>query len=278
MAKVRRVRQAEPNDRPASLTLDLFAPGMTLLHRAGLGGLACTLRFVERAHDSGQLRAEELPGGPWREGPPWEVTSRAVRLDFGEPSHASEYLNRLFTTAFRIADHLIDLPGQYETRPALAVRAELQAGLLLTFLQHGRVRDLASQANTMEYDAQGDGRTLIRTGYRECSWYKHQNGGDDLADQHGLARGTVEVVGPLNPGAVVRHNAFASVTKIEETADRLICLYFALVGCLTLAVNRGVGVLLVPEVNDLVRFCRVRPFLTPTTARQCRVTSGVSNK
>src|SRR3972149_1327597 len=118
-------------------------------------------------------------GAPGRvgAGPPWEAPSPSVRLDFGEPSHASEYLNRLFTAAFRIADHLVDLPGQYETRPALAVRAELQAGLLLTFLQHGRVRDLASQANTMEYDGQGDGRTLLRTGDRGGSWYKHQKGG-----------------------------------------------------------------------------------------------------
>lgn len=263
-------------DRPATLTLDLFAPGMTLLHRAGLGGLACTLRYIERAYASGQLRGKDLPGGPWRDGPPWEVTHRTVRLDFGDPSSAREYLTKLFATAFRITDDLIDLPGQYETLPALAVRAELQAGLTLTFLQHGRVRTLAKQPSTVEYDLDEEGTTpnLIRTEYRECNWYKHQDGGKVLADQYGLVPDSIEVIGPLSPGAVVRHNAFPADTKIEEAADRVTCLYFALVGCLALPVNRGVGVLLIPEVNDLHQFCLVRPFLTPTSARDCRIASA----
>lgn len=276
MAEVKRARKLRPTraGRPASLTLDLFAPGMTLIHRAGLGGLACTLRYVERAYSSGQLRSKDLPAGPWRDGPPWEVMPHAVRLDFGEPPRAGEYLTRLFAVAFRITDHLIDLPGQYETRPSLAVRAELQAGLTLTFLQHGRVRDLSKQPITVEYDPDGDGKTVIRTQYRHCSWYKHQDGGEVLADQHGLVPDTLEVIGPLNPGAVVRHNAFPGNTKVEENADRLICLYFAMVGCLALSVNRGAGVLLIPEVNHLQQFCLVRPFLTPTSARDCRIASA----
>ena len=41
-------------DEPTSLTLDLFAPGMTMLHRAGLGGLACSLRAMERQAQGNQ--------------------------------------------------------------------------------------------------------------------------------------------------------------------------------------------------------------------------------
>ena len=33
---------------PDQLTMTLFAPGMTALHRAGLGGLACTLKAMEQ--------------------------------------------------------------------------------------------------------------------------------------------------------------------------------------------------------------------------------------
>ena len=32
-----------------SLKCDLFAPGMTPLHRAGLGGLVSTLRWIEKS-------------------------------------------------------------------------------------------------------------------------------------------------------------------------------------------------------------------------------------
>ena len=38
----------------------LFAPGMSLLHRAGLGGLACTLRAMERQYEAGLLAKGEI--------------------------------------------------------------------------------------------------------------------------------------------------------------------------------------------------------------------------
>jgi CRISPR-associated protein Cas8a1/Csx13 len=47
-----------------------------------------------------------------------------------------------------------------------------------------------------------------------------------------------------------------------------------LVGCLTLPVNRGVGVLLVPEVEDLKVFAADRPYLTPTRPREGQVSGG----
>jgi len=77
----------------------------------------------------------------------------------------------------------------------------------------------------------------------------------------------------MNPGAVVRHQAFTSSTRIEEDAAHVLALYFALVGCLALPVNRGCGVLLVPEVRDLEQFVFVRPLMTPTTVRDCQITS-----
>ena len=58
-----------------------------------------------------------------------------------------------------------------------------------------------------------------------------------------LTHNPVQVEGPLNPGAMVRHNAFNADTKIEETPDRVLSLYFALVGCLALPINRGAAVL-----------------------------------
>ena len=62
MAKV-----AKPS-APDHLTMTLFAPGMTAMHRAGLGGLACTLKAMERQYEADLLRTNKLPspGGRWR--------------------------------------------------------------------------------------------------------------------------------------------------------------------------------------------------------------------
>jgi hypothetical protein len=84
----------------------LFAPGMTALHRAGLGGLACTLRYVERAYQQGALSDDDVPGGPWNdpESPPWSVEPDRVTLQFGGPERVGEYLQKLFAQAFQIED------------------------------------------------------------------------------------------------------------------------------------------------------------------------------
>ena len=57
MAKEVKVRTA-----PDQLTMRLFAPGMSALHRAGLGGLACTLKAMERQYENGLLAEIQTAG------------------------------------------------------------------------------------------------------------------------------------------------------------------------------------------------------------------------
>jgi CRISPR-associated protein Cas8a1/Csx13 len=253
----------------------LFAPGMSLLHRAGLGGLACTLKAIERQHAAGVLREENLPalfdGGR----PPWEITADTVTLRFGKPENAEHYLKKLFALAFQIRDGLIYLPGQFPTEPSSAVVADLQAGVTLTFLQHGRVRRLAREPTTVCYDPGDEGLPGVVVEYRRCSGFKHQDGWQEFVDRNGrLKNGEIKVDGPLSPGAVVRHVAFTADTAAEDPPGRMLPLYFALVGCLPLPVNRGVAALLVPEVDDLTEFVLDRPAMTPTTAAACQIASA----
>lgn len=260
---------------PDHLTMRLFAPGMTLLHRAGLGGLACTLKYIEQAREQGTLTDEEIPGEPWVEGPPWIIDEQSVTLRFGVVEHAAEYLKKLFDVAFQIKDRLIYLPGQYATEPNQAVRADLQAGLTLTFLQHGRVRKLAKEAMTVAHDPEGNGVPGVIIEFRPCTWFKHQDGWVELVDRKGcLTAEPRRLDGPISPGAVVRHVAFTGDTAVEDTPDRLLPLYFALVGCLALPINRGVAALIVPEVEDLLDFVEFRPLMTPTSARESQIASA----
>lgn len=263
--------------RSTSLIVDIHAPGMSLPHRAGAGGFAATLARIERFVERKQIQEGLIPGWPWKESqPPWKITPRQIVLEFGKPECAGPFLESLFRFAFQLQDELIFLPGQYdEVAPNLEVRAYLQQGITLSFLQHGQVRKLAKKETTYTYQPDGDTGPTIQLEYKQCSGYKHQNGWKDLVDTKGrLKTKPIEVVGPLNPGAVVRHNAFAGRTKIEEGPERILPLYFALVGCLTLSINRGSGVLVVPDVTDLVEFAELRSWMTPTSARECRITGA----
>lgn len=262
--------------KPDRLTMRLFDPGMSIIHRAGLGGLACTLKALEDRHRTGLIDDDLLPAPFEGDSPPWEIDEQSITLKFGAPEAAADYLKRLFAFAFAIRnDGLIYLPGQHDGEPSTAALADLQAGLLLTFLQHGRVRELSKEPTTVSYDPEGEGAPGVVVTYKKCSRFRHQDGWESLVDKKGrLVSGEIAVDGPISPGSVVRHGAFTSDTGIKEPPGRILPLYFALVGCLALPVNRGVAALLVPDVQDLTEFVYERPSMTPTKATDCQVASA----
>ena len=123
-----------------SLTIDLFAPGMGPLHRAGLGGLACSLDRLDWP------RSE------------WELDKQSRRLTLhwpGGEDGAKLFFQRLYSRAFNLdAAGMIDLPGAYGSdavRPW--VKAELQRGMSLTILQFGPNRKAKSkQLKVVSYE------------------------------------------------------------------------------------------------------------------------------
>jgi CRISPR-associated protein Cas8a1/Csx13 len=277
MAKVKKLPLSkEKHPAPSRLEMRLFAPGMSLLHRAGLGGLACTLKKMQQQYEEGLLSEAQLPA-PFVDGqPPWQIDEQTVTLNFGQPEKAGEYLKKLFAFAFGIRnDGLIFLPGQYTSEPSAAVLADLQSGLTLTFLQHGKVRKLVKEPTTVSYDPEGEGVPGVIVQFRKCSAFKHQDGWQELVNKNGcLLSGTIKVDGPISPGSVVRHVAYTGDTAAEDPPERMLPLYFALVGCLALPVNRGVAALLVPEVENLLDFLYDRPAMTPTTVKECQIANA----
>lgn len=267
------------NPKPAApdyLTMNLFAPGMSAVHRAGLGGLACTLKAMERHYDAGLLKASKLPARLDGDDHPWEIDEQSITLRFGKPEKVGEYLRKLFEFAFSIRkDGLIWLPGQHDIEPSTAILADLQAGLTLTFLQHGRVRALAKEPTTAAFDPEGEGIPSVTVQYKKCSSFKHQHGWKEFIDKAGcLIADLMNIEGPLSPGTVVRHVAFTRDTGATDRPERMLPLYFALVGCLSLPVNRGVAALLVPDVTDLTEFVLDRPAMTPSTATESQIANA----
>jgi CRISPR-associated protein Cas8a1/Csx13 len=261
---------------PSTLTMKLFDPGMTAMHRAGLGGLACSLRYIEDNAQS--LLDDQLPGGPWEDNrPPWKVETEEITLDFGTPAGAAEFLKRLFKISFQIvgSSKTIYLPGQYQQPVPFDVLADAQLALTLTFLQHNKARKL-EESIEIRIDAEGDGSRLVNATTRPCKWYVHQEGWKTLVAANGMiSKQTMKIKGSLSPGTIVRHEEFKQST-MKAPASRVLPLYFAIVGTLSLPINPGVGVLIVPEVDDLVAFQMLRPLMSPRNARDCKI-AGASD-
>jgi CRISPR-associated protein Cas8a1/Csx13 len=275
MAKVLKVA-------PDHLTMSLFDPGMTVLHRAGLGGLVGTLRYIERARDTGEAEEHNLPGGPWSSGaPPWIIDSVSVTLQLGtEETAAAEFFSRLFKIAFDIRDGLVYIPGQYgNLPPSLPVRAALQDGLLRTFYDHGPQSRGLGEA--LQITCEVDDRQIILQ-YPRMEWYSHQYEGARLATA------SLTTAQPLTrmlyPGAIQRHVKHRN-SAITNFANLLVPLLFAPVGCFALqAGGRRVkeggqrkfkpgGAILMPDFDDLEEAPAILAAFIPREVRQTRVVS-----
>ena len=255
-----------------SLKCDLFAPGMTPLHRAGLGGLVSTLRWIDKS-----LPEMKRPPGQW------DIDERSLTLAWED---ATPFFERLFSLAFQLQEGLIYLPGQYgKLPPPLEVRAALHEGLLLTFYDHGPT---SRGSETVVEGAYEVDDKPISFRYLPLSWYKHQNTEgrgkgkdgsalivDSLTEQIGLTRA-------LFPGAIQRHAAH-SASQVTQSAERLLPLLFAPVGTMALKAggkkvnDRGTrkfkpgAALLIPDLNTLSGIEYFLPTIIPMTARDCQI-------
>ena len=255
-----------------SLTCDLFTPGMTPLHRAGLGGLVSTLRWIDKS-----LPEAERPPGQW------DIDERSVTLAWED---ATLFFERLFSLAFQLQEGLIYLPGQYgELPPPLEVRAALHEGLLLSFYDHGPTSRGSETVVESTYEVD-DKPVSYR--YLPLSWYKHQNtegrgkGKDGSALILDSLTEPIGLTSALFPGAIQRHAAH-SASQVKQSAKLILPLLFAPVGTMALkaggkkVTDRGArrfkpgAALLIPNLNTLSEIEYFLATIIPRTARDCQI-------
>lgn len=261
------------NPAPSSLLLSLGTPGMSPLHRAGLGGLAATLRCLD---DIKKTMDEEEPKFPfnsplWKNEFSWKIDKTSIELNFAQPENAKDFLEWLFMFAFQIQNEMFFLPGLYGSKNGelnnvdLQVRARLQQGTTLTFLQHGQTRKLGAEL-TKSFEVN---QKNISYAFKECLSYTHQSAWKEWINNKGeLVLKNYSVQGPIHPGAIVRHIAYTGATLISQPLDLVLPLLFALVGTLSLPVSGGVGILLIPHVDDLVVFSQNWHTICPKTYQE----------
>ena len=251
---------------PIVLSIGLFDPGMGLLHRAGLGGLAATLESLND-RPSSKKHLESI-------GTRWEYDDAAVRFTWTDPLKLKDSLKSLYEYGLGLnPEGLISLPGthdengmsRYQNVPE--VLAELQRGLSLTLLQFGPNRK--SKGNQTKSYEQDNKRVQFQ--HQELIGFTHRSAWESLLNSKGGLASTVEVPGTIAPGFAQRHVAHPS-TKIEQPPGHAMALHFALVGTLSLAIDTKTGVLVIPDVQNLTSFVSVRDRLLPRRIKDCQVT------
>ena len=225
------------------IAFHLADTSFTLLHRAGLAGLYMTLS---------QLREEQVTPP---EGLTWELNRRQLILSW--QGHDLTALNWLLTESFQLNDGLIALRGLDSKTMREDAQIIVHQGILGTFLQHNSThKSLGTRKKSLQFG--GEDAPEIQVTYKALDRYAYQEFASNLCDRQGnFLKEPISVAGWLNPGAVVRHVAFAADTSFEESPENAFILLFAPVACYyytlrsRLRDKRAQYALVVPEVTDL---------------------------
>lgn len=254
----------------SELSVGLFDPGMTPMLRAGLGGLAASLRAIAIADGLEAKWPESVALGSGEAAV--EPTRIVLRFNDAEPE---KILRDLFERSFvvRNPQGLIHLPGAFEPlvigNTALCVA--LQNGLKRTFLQHGKSTGKAGGAVTKEVELD---EKRVQVTYQPYASFAHQTAFEDVVEA--MRKGGVQLAGWAYPGNAGRHNGFKADTDWRYTASQALASVFALVGCLSFEIPRsgGAGALIVVEPSDLVEYAMTRPMLTPKNLAEAYMSSA----
>lgn len=232
---------------PNSLTLKLFDPGMTHLHRVGLAGLYMTLNQLDPAE--------------YQEHGGWKLTSTAVEL-FWQNS-PKDLLEPIIKKALGISkDGVLDFFVHRKHRMGDLEKFNFHKAVLGTFLQQTRTRKTAKEETRLsfEYD-----QKTITVSFKKLTQYNNQKT-TNIFDKKGGFKKNIKLAGWAFPGGIVRHADFKAPTELSDSADKFLCLLFAPVGALFFLIscknkegkrdNRKGAAIILPHIKDLEVFDR----------------------
>ena len=240
-----------PNGR--TLVINLFSPGMTMLHKAGLAGLWMTLEALEKENEG--IASFQNGSGSW------ERTDYSVSLHWH--NDPDTFFETLFEKSFKIdSNGLLWFPGLGNPANNLMHAAILQEAVLGSFLQHGRTRQSdPSQQPNGDLSFQID-KFVYSMKFHRIKYYIHQ-------DAKFQSQGINTVTGWLIPGGVVRHSGFgAKSTALEESPAFCLALRFAPVGVIYFKIESLTTghephfCLVMPEITNLKDYAVTRKIFT----------------
>ena len=230
------------------LRMELHAPGMTALHRAGLGGLWVTLQAIE---SDPRLTSAYTALGEW------ERTSQAVFLRW--TGAGTTLFQRLLRAAYPItADGLMWFLADGDPLAHPAHSCTVHEAMLQSFLQHTKSRTRLSGmlGATLAVELDGVPKAIP---FRPI-------GSHSLRDVDFDPLNPGKVKGWLLPGGTERHSGHSGATTLTEPPARLLPLRFAPIGCAFFRVCHREAdgkrsdhtAVVVPELDDLEQFAQLR--------------------
>ena len=248
---------------PTSLRIDLFDPGMTPLHRAGLGGLAATLERLDKRPELGD----------------WTLSERAVELCWEEdPAPLLDYvLHQGLAIENPEEVGIVDFPAmrdRFGNPPSYEARLLHQEALTGTMLQHGKSRQLGTARQlVLDVEAHDPPRS-----YRPLQDFKHQEQAGEMSKAI-LSQSYVQIAGWALPGAVEKHPG-SKWSRMEVSPGSFLALCFAPVGAFSFKVNsrlhgtKHAYALVIPHVDDLCVYGKARRRLNTLGSEQLYVASS----
>jgi CRISPR-associated protein Cas8a1/Csx13 len=240
-----------------SLVIALNAPGMTPMLKAGLGGLAASLRAINKKTSQNEWQnGVTVPLGDGFA--KVEETKITIEWPTGGPQSV---LTFLWKESFQISNGVIYLPGAhpcaFDQRDERPLR--FQSGLETTFLQHVSTTTAIGGEKYIRVGVDDEELNFL---YKPYKAFAHQNKINNIVESM-LADKFIELAGWAYPGAAQRHGAH-NKTKAEYIPSTAIAALFSLVGCVSLPneLDKG-GFLIIPEPTNLVKFARILPYLLP---------------
>lgn len=242
------------------LEFDLSNPTFTLLHRAGLAGLWMTLKQLEREIAQGKITV------PCQFN--WQLNHRQVMLNW--QGNDQEVLQWLLKESFQLNDGIIALQGLDSQSMREDAQIIVHQGILGTLLQHTSTHK--SEGVVTKTLSLGENEPEIMVEYKALKSYAYQEFASNLCDKKGqFLTKSINIAGWLNPGAVVKHNAFSSDTSFEELPENALILLFAPVACYyyilrsKLRDKRAQYALVIPEITNLEKYGKYRQKLQNAT-------------
>ena len=199
------------------MTLQLDDRRLTMLHSAGIAGLAMTLAQLDKLYPQSHQRPAGLN---------WSLDEIKIELFWtGDDAIALEWLLR---ESFKIdGDGLISLTGLIPVKMNFSARLAVHQGVVKSFLQHGASRKSADATTAISIDGKD-----LEISYKKVVSYAHQNFTKDLCDRQGrLQTKPIGIKGWLYPGATVRHNVDEKSTIFREPPELALALLFAPLAC-----------------------------------------------
>lgn len=201
--------------------IDLFGPGMGLVHKIGLAGLWMTLEALE--DDQRARRRLEDAGGFWKR---W-----SHHVDIGWSGSPGHFLDALVDESFRICNNgLLWFPALGEPMTHLSHAVIHHEAIRAAHFQVPATHGLMGKPVEIKMDNSGREQILRFLPFR---WIAHRKWGVAL---FGKRKGRVATW--LLPGATVRHEQYKNQTSHEETKKRLLCLLYLPVGSMYFAVHQ----------------------------------------